>query len=49
MKGFDYKSLPQGSGALGSVLYLYLDGALMHLVGVEADAVFKLVNGKEKT
>lgn len=48
VKGFDYKAVQQGSGALGSVLYLYIDGGIMHLIGSEADAVYALVKGKEK-
>ena len=46
VKGFDYKALSQSGGGMGNVLYLYLDGALLHLTGSEADTVYALVKGK---
>ena len=48
VKGFTYREVQQGSGVLGSTLYLYLDGGIMHLMGGEADSVFALVKGKDK-
>ena len=48
VKGFDYRTVQQSGGVLGAVLYLYLDGGIMHLIGSEADAVYALVKGKDK-
>ena len=49
VKGYTYRENQQGVGFLGSSLALYLEGAMMHLSGVEADTVFALVRGKVKT
>ncbi len=48
VKAFTYRENQQGVGFLGSSLSLYLDGAMMHLTGGEADTVFALVKGKGK-
>ncbi len=48
VKGFDYKNLQQGSGVLGSTLYIYLGAGILHLLGAEADTVYGLIKGKGK-
>lgn len=44
VKGFDHRT----DGNLGNRLHLYLEGAILFLVGAEADVVFALIKGKEK-
>ncbi len=48
VKRYDYKPLAQNGGGMSNVLYLYLDAALMHLAGAEADEVFRLVSQRGK-
>lgn len=49
VKGYDYKPLAQSGGGMGNVIYLYLDGGLLHLTGAEADSVFGLVKGRDRS